>query len=268
LPVITLFLLVFVLLWVVFYASGPMLQRLLRRTAHWTASFRYRDYLPVFVVLAIGLGATAVAGDAFLDLAESMREGSPELQRVDEEMHAWASSARGAGATPFFTALTILGTPVGLGILIVLAAIFVIVRGHWRWAVYLLVTTGVGGLLNLLLKSFFARARPELAEALRAAHGYSFPSGHAMGATITFGSLAYIGFRLVTRWRHRAAVLSLAWTFVLGIAASRVYLGVHWISDIAAGISAGLIWLATTTVGYETFRRIRHVRALRAKRDA
>jgi membrane-associated phospholipid phosphatase len=266
LPVITLFLLVFVLLWLIFYVTGPAMERLLRRSAHWTAKFRYRDYLPVFVVLAMGLGAAAVAGDAFLDLAESLQEESPELTRIDQEMHAWASSARGAGATPFFTALTILGTPVGLGIVILLVAIFVTVRGHWRWAMYLIVTTGVGGLLNVALKGFFERARPELAEALRSAHGYSFPSGHAMGATITFGALAYIAFRMMKHWRYRAAALSLAWTFVLGIAASRVYLGVHWISDIAAGISAGLIWLATTTVGYETFRRIRHVRALRAKR--
>ena len=260
------FLLLFAVLWLVFFAVGPALERLLKRTAHWTAKFRYRDYLPVFVVLAAGVALAVLAGDAFLDLAESLHEGSPQLHEIDESMHAWARTTRTPGTTAFFTTLTIIGTPVGLGVLVAIVSILVSLRGHWRWAVYLIATTALGGLLNLQLKAYFARARPELAEALRAAHGYSFPSGHAMGSAITFGALAYVAFRSLRRWRYRSAALSLACSLTLAIAASRVYLGVHWISDVAAGIAAGLIWFASTTVAYETFRRIRHVRALRAKR--
>jgi undecaprenyl-diphosphatase len=66
-------------------------------------------------------------------------------------------------------------------------------------------------------------------------------------------------------WRSRAIAVAVTASMVVAIAASRIYLGVHWISDIAGGISAGLVWLVTTTVAYETFRRIRLVRALRAK---
>ncbi|HEX8617084.1 MAG TPA: phosphatase PAP2 family protein [Thermoanaerobaculia bacterium] len=262
------FLAVYLFFWVVIRTLGPLTEGLLAKAAHWTASFRYRDYLPVFVLLGAGLAATAFAGDAFLDIAERVQGESPNLHQVDSSVHAWAREARSSGGTTFFTIMTIIGTPAGLGLIGVGVAVYLVLKNHWRWGAYLLVTSGVGGLLNLWLKSTFARARPELAEALRDAHGYSFPSGHAMGSTVLFGALSYITLRMFRRWRWRATALAFTSSMVVAIAASRIYLGVHWISDIAAGISAGIVWLATTTIAYETFRRIRMVRSLRAKADA
>jgi undecaprenyl-diphosphatase len=259
------YLAVFLLLYLIVLAVGPLVERALARTANWTARFRYRDYLPVFVVLAAGLAAAAMGGDAFMDLAERLQRESSRMHQVDGSVHAWAIETRTTGSTSFFTIMTIIGTPVGLGVLIALVSVLLAIKGRWRWAAYLIFTGGVGGLLNLWLKAAFARARPELAEALRGAHGYSFPSGHAMGSTIVFGALGYLAFRVFKTWRARAVAVAFTTSMIVGIAASRIYLGVHWISDIAAGISAGLVWLATTTVAYETFRRIRLVRALRVK---
>jgi undecaprenyl-diphosphatase len=217
----------------------------------------------VFVLLAGGIVATTMAGDAFLDIAESVHANSPRVQQVDAAAHRWAALNRSGGSTAFFVAMTTLGSPVALGTIAAVVAGYLAIRGRWRWAAFLLVSITLGGLLNLALKSYFARARPALAEALRAAHGYSFPSGHAMGSTVTFGALTYLAIRSLHGWKQRSAVLAFSSTLVLAIAISRVYLGVHWISDIAAGIAAGLIWTATTTVAYETLRRIRHVRARR-----
>ncbi len=262
------FVLVFLILWLAFFAVGPLLEKLLARAAHFTTKFRYRDYLPVAVVLAIGIAATAFAGDAFMDIAEELHANTERLQVIDRETHAWARTAYTSGATRFFTTMTLIGTPVGLGILLAIVGVILLLRGRWRWAMYLAVTAGIGGLLNLLLKSWFARARPDLAEALRHATGYSFPSGHAMGSTICFLALSYVAFRVLHRWRDRAAALAFACTMILAIASSRIYLGVHWISDIGGGIAAGLIWFAASTVAYETFRRIRMIRALRAKAAA
>lgn len=259
---------VFLLLWLAVFAVGPATERLLARTAHWTAKFRYRDYLPVIVVLAVGIAATAMAGDGFIDIAESLHEESPALHAIDAQTHAWARFTRTPGATLFFTTLTLIGTPVGIGILVLIVSVLLAFRNRYRWAAYLIVTTTLGGLLNLQLKSYFARARPELAEALRSAHGYSFPSGHAMGSAVCFGALAYLALRTIPRWRHRAAAIAFAGTMILAISASRIYLGVHWISDVGAGICAGLIWVIAATVAYETMRRIRTVRSLRARRDA
>lgn len=261
-----LFIATFLAFWSIASVTGPVLERVLARTAHWTAKFRYRDYLPVFVVLAAGIAATSFAGDAFLDLAESLQEESPELREIDARTHEWARFTRSGGSTVFFTTLTLVGTPVGLGILVAIACGVLALKKRWRWVLYLAVTTILGGLLNLQLKSYFARGRPELAEALRDAHGYSFPSGHAMGSAVTFAALAYLAVRVLPGWRRKSAAVAFAATMILAISASRIYLGVHWISDVGAGIAAGLIWVTAATVAYETMRRIRMVRSLRAKR--
>ncbi|HEY0142456.1 MAG TPA: phosphatase PAP2 family protein [Thermoanaerobaculia bacterium] len=261
------FLALFLLLWVVFYAVGPRLERLLARSGQRLARFRYRDYLPVVVVVIIGIGVTATAGDAFLDLAEGVTAKSPAIAEADARAYQWARTTHSSGATLFFTVMTIIGTPAGLAVIAALCSIYLFVNKRWRWAAYLFLTGSIGGLLNLQLKSYFARARPELAQALRDAHGYSFPSGHAMGSTVVFGALAYLTFRILHRWRPRAAALSLCCTFIVSICVSRIYLGVHWISDIGAGVAAGLVWLITATVAYEGFRRIRLVRALRRSRS-
>ena len=78
--------------------------------------------------------------------------------------------------------------------------------------------------------------------------------------SITLGALSYLAVRLVHRWRWKSAVIAFSMTIIVAVASSRVYLGVHWISDIGAGISAGILWLTISTVGYETVRRLRLVR--------
>jgi undecaprenyl-diphosphatase len=264
----TTFALVFAVLWGVFLVAEPAMSGLLKRSAHWTTKFRYHDYLPVFIVLALGIAGAAMAGDAFIDLAERVHADSPKLHHIDQETHEWARYTRTPGSTRFFTTMTLIGTPAFLGTVVVIVTILLVVKKHWRWAVFLAFTTGVGSLLNVELKRFFARARPDLAEALRRASGYSFPSGHAMGSTIVLTALAYLALRAIPRWRWRAAVLALALTLILAIASSRIYLGVHWISDVGAGLAAGLIWVTTSIVAYETFRRIRRIREMRASRTS
>lgn len=250
----------FLSFWASFGAAGPWLERLLGRLAHRAAAFRYHDYVPVLLIAAAGLAVALLAGHVFEELAEGVQERSPRLESFDQRVHDWASLTRSDGSTRLFVTMTVIGTPLWMGILTAILSLGLALRGHLHRAGYLAFTAGAGGLLNLALKSFFARSRPDLAQALRAAHGYSFPSGHAMGSTIIFGALGYLAFRALHGWRARAAALAFACTMALAISASRIYLGVHWISDIAAGIAAGLIWLSAATVAYEVSRRIRRVR--------
>ncbi|HJW95165.1 MAG TPA: phosphatase PAP2 family protein [Thermoanaerobaculia bacterium] len=264
------FLLIFLALWSLLYVALPLFRHPIAFVANRITRYaivekhvsRLRAYGPIVLIVAIGAAITAWAGDSFIDLAEALHAKAPRLSEFDTLAHAWAAAHRSTGSTTFFITMTTAGGPLGLAILGLIVGGVLAIRRRWRWLVYLAITCGGGALLNLELKHYFARARPALAEALRQAHGYSFPSGHAMGSTIVFGSLAYLATRVLTRWRWKSAAIALACTLVISVALSRVYLGVHWISDIGAGISAGMLWVAVTTVAYEVLRR---ARALRAK---
>jgi membrane-associated phospholipid phosphatase len=263
---------VFLVLWAVVYATLPavrqlglVLARLLARNAwatKWISSThdRFKNYLPVVAILVAGALLTAWAGDGFIDLAENVRAKSSALEHTDAQIHDWSVTERSPGATTFFTLMTIIGGPVSVAAIVAVIGIILAIGRRWRWLIYLLVTAGGGGLLNLELKRYFARARPDVAEMLRRANGYSFPSGHAMGSAVAFGALAYLAFRAIRSWPAKTAVMAFLYTLLAAIALSRVYLGVHWISDVLAGVTAGTVWVTTTTVAYETLRRIRRAR--------
>jgi membrane-associated phospholipid phosphatase len=272
------FVIVFIVLWCVVYAALPAFwsgttsaayyvarsSMRFKRVQGWvTRASRFRDYAPLAALVLAGALATVWIGDSFLDLAESVHANNPEVQRIDTQSHRWALEHRQSDATLFFTIVTIIGGPTGLIVLLVGVVIVLVIAKRWRWLAYLAMTCGGGALMNLELKRFFARARPDVAEMMRRAHGYSFPSGHAMGSTVVFGALSYLAFRYLAQWRWKSAAIALAATLIASVALSRVYLGVHWISDVGAGIVAGLMWVSICTVGYEALRRIRAVRARR-----
>jgi membrane-associated phospholipid phosphatase len=256
---------IYVLLPLVRHGHGLLAPAIARATLRWTGinrfTERYKAYAPVALIIIAGGLLTAWAGDAFLELAELVHSKSDTLQTFDVLAHAWAVAHRSSSATSFFVVMSTIGGPVGVAAIGIIAAVVLVIKKRYRWLLYLAVTAGGGGLLNLELKRYFARARPDVAEMLRRATGYSFPSGHAMGSTVVFGALSYLAFRTALQWRWKTAAPALAITLILSVALSRVYLGVHWMSDVAAGITGGTIWVAVTTVAYETLRRIRRMRA-------
>jgi membrane-associated phospholipid phosphatase len=262
---------VFLILWAVLYAVLPALRFVGRRLTRLVARSariqemvtRHKSWLPVAVIVIAGAALTAWAGDGFLDLAERVRANAPAMRKFDTGVHDWAVSHRSGADTLFFDMMSSAGAPYGVAAIGGIVGLVLAIRRRWRWVLYLAVTMIGGDLFDWELKRYFARARPAMAEALRQAHGYSFPSGHAMGSTVAAGALAYLAYRASKSWPTAAASLAFGVTFVLAVAVSRVYLGVHWISDVAAGISAGFVWVITTTVAYETLRRIRHLRGLR-----
>ena len=112
-----------------------------------------------------------------------------------------------------------------------------------------------GGLLNLALKETFDRTRPEFADAMLAGSSWSFPSGHAMGTFIFCGLGCYLVLRERRSWGAAAAVVMLALTWSVVMAFSRLYLGVHFASDVLAGLVAGVAWVAVCISALETIRR-------------
>jgi len=274
------FILLFLVLWSLVAAVLPRILRGLHALANRGAGMsmrygvvqrvvhhasRFRDYLPVILIVIAGALLAAWAGDGFLDLAEMVHTKSASLQKIDVRWHDWAVKERNRGATSFFTVMTMIGGPAGVIAIAAVVTIALLITKRFRWAIYVAINVGIGSLIDAELKRYFARARPDVAEMLRRASGYSFPSGHAMGSTILFATLSYLAIRALPRWRWKSAALAVGSTFIISVALSRVYLGVHWISDVGAGIIIGLLWVTTTTVAYETARRIRMIRQLRLK---
>lgn len=270
----------FLILWAVVYAALPAVRHLWRWLAHLiarsarvtrfvsTTHERFKNYLPVATILIAGGLFTAWAGDGFLDLAEKVHGHNAALQKIDASIHDWAVRERTSGATTFFTIVTMIGGPLSRAVLLLFIGIILAIQRRWRWLIYLAVTAGGGALLNMELKRYFARARPIAAEMLRRANGYSFPSGHAMGSAVVFGAFAYLAFRAIRSWPAKTAAIAFLYTLVAAVALSRVYLGVHWVSDVLAGVTVGTVWVTTTTVAYETLRRIRRMRARRKELNA
>ena len=114
-----------------------------------------------------------------------------------------------------------------------------------------------GGLLEVFLKLAYVRPRPDLVPALVRVRSWSFPSGHATLATAFFGGLAAVVFHITKDRRRRAAAVVGASFAAASVALSRVYLGVHWLSDVAGGALVGLFWVvvAATLTEYAARRR-------------
>lgn len=151
--------------------------------------------------------------------------------------------------------ISILGSPVVLWVLVPAVAVYLWTRRQRRLVAYLVTTTLGGALLNTAVKIAVNRPRPSFRDpaALTFQEGKSFPSGHTMSATVCYGALLLIFLPLLEQPRRRAAVAATA-GLVAVIAASRLGLGVHYVSDVAAGLVLGAAWLAASTAAFSIWR--------------
>jgi undecaprenyl-diphosphatase len=217
----------------------------------------FGPYAPMVLMLILGGAAAIGAGYLFVELAEEARLVTSIVYRVDQGVQAWFGHMRQPAVTVLLLAATNIGGMAGLTTLVSVVAALLLARRERASAIFLLVTAGAGALLNLGLKLIFERARPDLVSAIAEARWYSFPSGHAMSSFIIFGALAYLVLRRPWPWVARSAGLAVAMTVVVLVGLSRVYLGVHWASDIAGGWSAGTVWLISAVAAFEMLLRVR-----------
>jgi undecaprenyl-diphosphatase len=138
--------------------------------------------------------------------------------------------------------LTALGSSTVLVLFVLAVAGALLARGQYHALVFLLVAALGGILLNILLKPFFGRPRPDIALRLTEVRSLSFPSGHAMGSAIIYFTLAALLARLVEPVALKLYFLGLAALLSFLVGASRVYLGVHYPTDVLAGWTVGLAW--------------------------
>ena len=215
-------------------------------------------------VLLFGILTLGVYG--FIEIAEEMAEG--EFRNFDETL-LLSLRVQGDPATPLGprwlqeTALEVTaigGFPL---IILTLAAVtgFFLVTRRYGAAIYAVLSVGSGALLSQMLKQYYARPRPDLVDHLDAVHTASFPSGHALVTTVAYLTLAAIVIGYLETRRARAYVLTIAVLVAVMVGVSRVYLGVHWPSDVAAGWALGAAWASFSWL-------IMHLLQRRSKRTA
>jgi membrane protein DedA with SNARE-associated domain len=249
-----------ILVFLIAILSYPPVARLITRYNHQLAWLLGRLAPGQYLGLHLTVGLLAAAGCLWLfgGVTEDLLNNDP-LVRFDETvatiLHEWATPT----LTAFFLVVTALGSLEFIGFLgLVVTAIFVVQRRWLDLGTWLAALTG-GVVLNQLLKNLFARPRPFFEHPLVLETSYSFPSGHATMSLIFYGMLAYFAVRALRTWRARTAVVFGAALLVLLIGFSRMYLGVHYFSDVVAGFASGGVWLSALITGSETIRRRRKI---------
>lgn len=146
--------------------------------------------------------------------------------------------------TTFFVAVTNIGSGVGLFVVAALVSGFVAVRRRSAWPMVITAATILGSVaVNNAVKVVVHRPRPAAQYWLAHPSGYAFPSGHSMNSAAAYGILAFLVCQLTRVAWKRVLVAVAAAALVAAIGFSRIYLGVHWFTDVVAGLTAGVGWL-------------------------
>ncbi len=176
------------------------------------------------------------------------------LTRGDAAVNAWMESHNTEPGETIFTWVSYIGAPV-LAATVAISLIVFARRHDWFhvWAVALV--TGGGLLLSTILKFVFHRARPLTAAEFMTHPTYSFPSGHAMNSMITYGFLLLLLLDHVHERGKRVALVLGGLVIIGAIGFSRVYLGVHFVTDVIGGWIAGAAWLTVGIGGYRFAQR-------------
>jgi undecaprenyl-diphosphatase len=234
------------------------------RSTHWAPARRFAADGVAAAALLAGLALVGALAFGFTELLEDVLEGDG-IAVFDPTISWWLAGHRDLWLTTALRAVTALGTPAILATLAIASG----VAASWRsrsWLPAALAVAGASGvgLIIVAAKAVVGRDRPPPPFAVIAENGFSFPSGHATGtAVVTLLSAWLLTRWLITSWATQVAV----WATAVGVAGavgfSRVYLGVHYVSDVLAGWLLGAAWACTIMlVGawWDDSRRTREAR--------
>lgn len=212
--------------------------------------------------------AVSVVAIPFAYLTFNVVGGGPLTRfdaRVADSLNAWSHHRQGVLAVLEF--VSDLGKPVTLWVVGGVVAVLLWRAGRIRIAVFVVVTSLGGGLIDTMVKVAVNRPRPVVDHPVATAFGKSFPSGHTMGATVVYGALL-IAFWAVLPQRWRVGALVATVVLVLAVASSRLLLGVHFVSDVVGSLLLGLAWLSGSAAVFQTWRHDLAVEKAKARADA
>jgi len=201
----------------------------------------------ISVRLVLGLAAAVAALALFLWLADFVENEA--AVPFDASVRGWVHAHSNPTLTSFMRLVSLIGSPAFLVAFSLIAFLILLRVAHWpREALLFLVAMTGGFVLDGVLKVVFHRARPPSYFGMPEPASYSFPSGHALFSVCLWGSLALFAGQRVRGAAARAAIFAGAVLLPGLIGYSRIYLGVHYPSDVIAGYAAATVWVAT--VGY------------------
>jgi undecaprenyl-diphosphatase len=157
-----------------------------------------------------------------------------------------------------FTVVSLIGSPIAMAAVGTIGAILIIVRRKWLVLAAWIAGFMGAGALSYMLKIVIHRPRPVGASAFLHGETFSFPSGHALGSLVGYGMLAYvIGANWLESRRARLRLAIATAVLVIAIGISRLYLGVHYFSDVVGGYAVGILWLSVCISGLQVAERRR-----------
>jgi membrane-associated phospholipid phosphatase len=210
------------------------------------------------VGLFVTLAVIALLLWGFAALADGFNE-TGRIARLDLAVLNWLQLHGSEGGESVFVFVSWLGAPVLIAVDLTVA-VWLALRRMWRWFALWIIAIVGGVLLDEMLKLAFRRARPSVASEFISGSSWSFPSGHAMNSLVGYAMLAFLLRERLTDARARVAVTIGAVLLIAAIGFSRLYLGVHYLSDVTAGYLAGSAWVlaCVTAERYAIGRSHRH----------
>ena len=203
----------------------------------------------------LGLVAAICAGAAFVVVLTLVAAEWRPLHTADQAVVDAVNSLISSSGVLVTAAKTLsyLGSPLGVGIVVVVPVIWLLIRRLPRLASFVAVTGAGAAVLGTGVKALVDRARPVVEVPLSSPSGDSFPSGHAVAVTIGWGALLLVFLPVVPRRGRRAAIACVVGVIVI-VGLTRVALGAHYPSDVIAGWLLGALWLAVTALAFRTSR--------------
>lgn len=236
---------------------SPMIKQTLLDIIGWVRMFireklhSKNENLPYYITIFISAVVFIIALNGFIELTDELAEN--ELTKFDETVTSFIVSFRNDALTAYFRFCTDLGDRYAYIIITVLLAGYYFFRKRsWKFALQTAVVLILATLSNVVLKRVINRARPQL-EHLVTVNTLSYPSGHSMSAMAFYGFLVYLVLRYAINRLVRLLLVTVLIVLILSIGISRIYLGVHFPSDVAAGFVGGLIWVTFCAVVFNVF---------------
>lgn len=208
------------------------------------------------VPLVCGVLAALLAAAVFGVIAYEVQTGAP-ITQLDLRLAQWFHVHSTRGVTLAMLAITWIHSTGGVLAMTAVGAGLLYRRRLRDWLLALIVTVPGGMLLNVAVKHAFQRPRPHFDNPLLTLETYSFPSGHTASATVLYGFVVcFFAAHAASRSRLAVAIVGALLALAL-VALSRIYLGVHYLSDVLAAAAEGCMWLALCMTGLAAWRRRR-----------